>query len=80
MPSEICLILHILRKSNSLIALLFILVIPSLKTAAKTCLPASMDVKFMFDSVRLGLSSSSSILQIADVVLRVVFLLFLLCF
>ena len=34
----------------------------------------------LFDSVRLGLSSSANILQIADVALRVVFLLFLLCF
>ena len=39
-----------------------------------------IDVKFSFDSVCLGLSSSSNILQIADVALRVVFLLFLLCF
>ena len=37
----------------------------------------SIDVKFIFDSARLGLSSSANILQIADVVLRVVFLLFL---
>ena len=37
-----------------------------------------MDVKFIFDSLRLGLSSSANILQIADVALRVVFLLFLL--
>ena len=34
-----------------------------------------IDVKFIFHSVRLGLSSSANILQIADVVLRVVFLL-----
>ena len=40
----------------------------------------SIDVKFSFDSVRLALSSSANILQIADVALRVVFLLFLLCF
>ena len=40
----------------------------------------SIDVKFIFDSVRLGLSSSASILQIAGVALRVVFLLFLQCF
>ena len=33
-------------------------------------------VKFIFDSVRLGLSSSENILQQADVALRVVFLLF----
>ena len=39
-----------------------------------------IDVKFIFDSVRLGLSSSANILQIADVALRVVFLLFLLWF
>ena len=39
-----------------------------------------IDVKFIFDSVRLGLSSSANILQIAGVALRVVFLLFLLCF
>ena len=38
----------------------------------------SIDVKFIFDSVRLGLSSAANI--IADVALRVVFLLFLLCF
>ena len=37
----------------------------------------SIDVKFIFDSARLGLSSSANILQIADVALRVVFLLFL---
>ena len=38
-----------------------------------------IDVKFIliFDSVRLGLSSSTNILQIADVALRVLFLLFL---
>ena len=39
-----------------------------------------IDVKFIFDSARLSLSSSANILQIADVALRVVFLLFLLCF
>ena len=36
-----------------------------------------IDVKLIFDSAPLGLSSSSNILQIADVALRVVFLLFL---
>ena len=40
----------------------------------------SIDVKFTFDSARLGLLSSANILQIADVALRVVFLLFLPCF
>ena len=39
-----------------------------------------IDVKFIFDSVLLGLFSSVSILQIADVALRVVFVLFLPCF
>ena len=37
----------------------------------------STDVKFIFDSARLGLFSSANILQIANVTLRVVFLLFL---
>ena len=40
----------------------------------------SIDVKFIFDSVRLGLSSATNILQIVDVTLGVVFVLFLLCF
>ena len=43
-------------------------------------MPTCIDVKFIFNSVRLGLSSSANILQIADVALRVVFLLFLLRF
>ena len=33
----------------------------------------SVDVKFIFDSVPSGFSSSANILQIADVVLQVVF-------
>ena len=37
----------------------------------------STNVKFIFDSARLGLLSSANICQIADVALRVVFLLFL---
>ena len=39
----------------------------------------SIDVRFIFDSARLGLFSSANILRIADAVLRVVFLLFLPC-
>ena len=39
-----------------------------------------IDVKFIFDSARLGLSSSANILRIIDVAFRVVFLLFLPCF
>ena len=34
-----------------------------------------IDVKFIFDSVRLGLSGCANILQIADVTLGVVLLL-----
>ena len=37
-------------------------------------------IKSIFDSACLGLFSSANILQIADVALRVVFLLFLPCF
>ena len=40
----------------------------------------TIDVEFIFDSARLGLFTSSNILQIADVTFRVVFLLFLPCF
>ena len=38
---------------------------------------ASIDVKFILDSARLGLFNSANILQLADVALRVVVLLFL---
>ena len=56
-------------------------IIPSLKTWLKHAyLHRSIDVKFILDSARLGLFSSANILQIADVALRVVFLLFLPCF
>ena len=41
---------------------------------------ASIDVKFIFDSARLRLFSSTNILQIAVVAPRVVFSLFLPCF
>ena len=79
-PSEICLILHILRKPNSLIALSFIQSNSQFKNIATTCLPASMlSSSQIVDSVRLGLSSFANILQIANVALRDVFLLFLLC-
>ena len=40
----------------------------------------SIDVKFIFDNAHLGLFSSANVLQVADVALRVVFLLFLPCF
>ena len=41
---------------------------------------ALIDEKFIFNSAHLGLVSSANILQIADITLRVVFLLFLPCF
>ena len=40
----------------------------------------SIDARFIFDSARLGFFSSANILQIADVALKVVLLLFLPCF
>ena len=40
----------------------------------------SIEFKFIFDIARLGLFGCANILQIADVALRVVFLLFLPCF
>ena len=56
-------------------------IIPSVKTKLKHAyLHRSIDVKFIFDSARLGLFSTANILQIADVALRVVFLLLLPCF
>ena len=41
---------------------------------------ALINDKFIFNSAHLGLVSSANILQIADITLRVVFLLFLPCF
>ena len=40
----------------------------------------SIDVKLLFENARLRLFSSANIPRIADVALRVVFLLFLQCF
>ena len=40
----------------------------------------SIDAKFVFDTARLGLFSSANILQLTDVAVRVVYLLFLPCF
>ena len=80
-PFEISIILHMIRKRNSIIVLLFIQNNSQFKNMAKHAyLHRSIDVKFIFDSARLGLFSSANILQIADVALRVVFLLFLPCF
>ena len=80
-PSEISTILQMIRKPNSIIVYYSFKIIPSLKTWLKHAyLHRSIDVKFIFDSARLGLLSSANILQIADVALRVVVLLFLPCF
>ena len=46
------------------------------KKAGKKNMLTSIDVKFIFDSARLGLFSWANILQIADVVFRVVFAMF----
>ena len=74
-PSEISIILHMIREPNSIIVYYSFKIIPSLKTWLKHAyLHRSIDVKFIFDSARLGLFSSANILQIADVALRVVFL------
>ena len=62
-PSEISIILHMIQKPNSIIVLLFIQTNPSFKTWLKRAyLHRFVDVKFIFDSVRLGLSSSANIL------------------
>ena len=66
-PSEISVILHMIRKPNSIIVLLFIQ--NNFKNKL-TCI----DVKFIFDSLRLGLSSSANILQKADVTLIAIIL------
>ena len=69
------------RKPNSIIVLYSFKIIPGLKTQLKHAyLHRTIDVMFILNSARLGLSSSANILQIADVALRVVFLLFLPCF
>ena len=76
-PSEISIILHMIRKPNSIIVLLFIQNNSQFKNTAKTCLPPSIHQSI----VRVqDLFSSANILQIGDVALRVVFLLFLPCF
>ena len=79
-PSEISIILRLIRKPNSIIVLLFIQNNSYFKNMAKHAyLHRSIDIKFIFDSARLRLFSSANILQIGNVTLRVVFLLFLPC-
>ena len=60
---EISIVLHMIRKPNSIIVLLFIQTNSYYKNI------------IIFDIARLGLFSSANILQIADVALRVAFLL-----
>ena len=71
--SEISIILHMMRKLNSIIFLLFMQIILSLKTSLKHAyLHRSINVKFIFDSARLGLFRSANILQIEDVAFKLV--------
>ena len=84
-PSSISIIPQKIRRPNSTIITVLLnfsfKITPSLKTWLKhVYLHRSIDFKFIFDGVHLGLSSSTNIPRIAHVVLRVVFLLFLLCF
>ena len=59
-PSEISTILHMMRKPNSIIVLLFIQIIHSLKTWLEHAyLHRSFDVKFIFDSAPLAIISPS---------------------
>ena len=80
-PSEISIILYMIRKPNSIIVLLFIQNNSQFKKWLKHAyLHRFIDVQFIFDSARLGIFSSTNVRQIADVALRVVFLLFSPCF
>ena len=67
-PSEVSIILHMIRKPNSLIVNYSL----SYYNYSLNML-ISIDVTFIFDSsVRVGLFSSAKILQLADVALRVI--------
>ena len=82
---EISIILHMIRKPNSIIVYYSFKISPGLKTKLQHAYLhqepiISIGVKFTFNSARLGFFSSANILQIGDVALRVVFLLFLPCF
>ena len=77
-PSEISRILHMIRKPNSIIVLPFI---------QKNCQFKTINVKLIFYTACLSASlgnkrlfSCANIIQITDVIRRVVFLLFLLCY
>ena len=70
-PSSISIILHMIRKPNSVIVLLFIQNNSQFKNIDKTCLPPSMVSLSSIVHVQ-GLLSFANILQIGDVALRVV--------
>ena len=75
-PSKICLILHILRKPNSLIALLVIQNNSYFKNKLKHAYLRRCQVHLYNGCLEdKGLFSSANILQKADFVHRVVFLL-----
>ena len=78
-PSEISIILHMIRKPNSIIVLLFIQNNSQFKNIAKTSLRALMLSLSSIVYVQVCPAPQNS-LQIADVALQVVILLFLLCF
>ena len=69
-----------LRKLNSIIGLLLIQNNSYFKSITKTSLPASVLSSSSIVYVLVYLAQQFNILQIADVALRLVFLLFLLCF
>ena len=56
-PSEISIILHMIRKSDSIIVLLFIRNTLFLVKKHSYNMLTSIDVKFIFDSARLGCSA-----------------------
>ena len=77
--SEISIILHMIRKLNSIIVLLFIQNNSQFKNMAKTCLPASMLSLSSIVCVQVCPAPRTFSKQQPSVALRVVFLLFLLC-
>ena len=78
--SEISIVLHLIRKRNTIIVLLFIQNHWQFKNVAKTCLPPSMSRSSLIVHVQGCSALQNNFLLIADVALPVVFLLFLPCF
>ena len=78
--SEISIVLHLIRKRNTIIVLLFIQNHWQFKNIAKTCLPPSMSRSSLIVHVQGCSALQNNFLLIADVALPVVFLLFLPCF